>query len=91
MLIEEVLPESRMVWARRQGKLKRMYRCTSGHRKGRVVATPTQCFAPINIKSRQTLRKTKARMGSRLTRKARRTKRVDPVSRRLRALNIRRR
>lgn len=91
MLIEEVLPEAQMVWARRGGKLKRQYRCTGGHRKGRVVASPSQCFAPIDIKRRQTLKKTKSRYGNRLTRKARRTKRLDPVSRKLRTLNVRRR
>lgn len=91
MLIEEVLPEAQMVWARRGGKLKRQYRCTSGQRKGRVVASPSQCFAPIDIKKRQTMKRTKGRYGSRLARKARRTKRLDPVSRKLRTLNMRRR
>lgn len=89
MLIEEVLPEARMVWARRGGKLKRQYRCGGGHRKGRVVASPSQCFAPIDIKKRQTLKRTKGKYGGRLIRKSRRTRRLDPVSRRLRALNMR--
>ena len=91
MLIEEIMLEAKPVWARRGGKLKRQYRCTSGHRQGRVVASPSQCFAAIDVKRRQTLKRTKGRYGSRLARKARRTKRIDPVSRRLQALNPRRR
>ncbi len=91
MLIEEIIDETRIVWAKRGGKLKRVYRCTSGPRSGRVVSSPAQCYAPIDIKRRQTLKKTKSRMGQRLQRKAQRTKRFNPVSRRLRTLNIRRR
>lgn len=90
MLIKEIT-EARTVWARRGGKLKRMYRCTSGPRQGRVYAQPSQCFAPFDISRRQTLRRTKARLGPRLQRKAQRTKRTDPVSRRLRTMNIPRR
>lgn len=88
MLIEELLPEAQVVWARRQGRLRRMYRCTSGRRRGRVYASPSQCFAPIDVKKRQTLKRTKAKLGSRLQRKAQRTKRFDPVSRKLRSLNV---
>ena len=88
MLIEELLPEAQVVWARRQGKLRRMYRCTSGAREGRVFASPSQCFAPFDIKKRQTLKRTKGKLGGRLQRKAQRTKRFDPVSRKLKSLNV---
>jgi len=81
------LLEARMVWRRSGKKIKRAVRCTSGRRKGRVVSSPAQCSAPINMKKRMTLKKTKARMGKRLSRKANRTKRLNPASRRLRTLN----
>ena len=67
--------------------VKRAVRCTSGRRKGRVVSNPAQCHKPIDIKKRVTLRKTKARMGARMSRKSQRTKRMNPASRRLRTLN----
>jgi hypothetical protein len=87
-LSEDVyLLEARMVWRRSGKKIKRAVRCTSGRRKGRVVSSPAQCSAPINMKKRMTLKKTKARMGKRLSRKANRTKRLNPASRRLRSLN----
>ena len=89
MLIEEIVgvDEAKAVWARTGNTIKRKFRCMSGHRKGRVVANPTQCFKPIDIKKRMTLRKTKAKMGSRITRKAGRTKRLNPISKRLQKLN----
>lgn len=89
MLVEEVIKniEEGVAWKRQGTKLKRQFRCTSGARKGRVVASPSQCFKPIDIKKRLTLRKTKAKMGPRATRKAGRTKRFNPASRRVQQLN----
>jgi hypothetical protein len=86
-IIDEDILESRMVWRRMGKKIKRAVRCTSGRRKGRVVSKPSQCSAPINMKKRMTLKRTKARMVKRISRKANRTKRLNPASRRLRSLN----
>lgn len=86
-LIEEKITEARMVWRKSGNKVTRGVRCTSGRRKGRVVKTAAQCSAPIDLKKRLTLKKTKAKFGKRMARKARRTKRFNPASRRLRTLN----
>ena len=86
-ITDEDILESRMVWRRMGKKIKRAVRCTSGRRKGRVVSKPSQCTAPINMKKRMTLKRTKERMGKRISRKANRTKRLNPASRRLRSLN----
>jgi hypothetical protein len=88
-ITEDTITEARMVWRRSGKKIKRAVRCTSGRRKGRVVSSPAQCSAPVNMKKRMTLKKTKARMGKRLSRKSQRTKRLNPASRRLRTLNRR--
>lgn len=88
--LDDTITEARMVWRKSGNKLTRGVRCTSGRRKGRVVKTAAQCSAPINLKKRLTLKKTKAKFGKRLARKARRTKRVSPASRRLKSLNRRR-
>lgn len=79
------------VWARSGKKVVRKYRCTGGSRKGRVVSKMSQCFAAPDIKKRVQLKKTKARLGKRLARKAKRTKRINPASRRVAALNKRKR
>ena len=86
MRIDEIVTE-KIAWKRRGNTLKRQFRCSSGPRKGRVVANASQCFKPIDIKKRMTLRKTKAKMGSRLSRKAGRTKKFNPSSRRLKTMN----
>ena len=85
--LDETLTEARMVWRRAGKKVVRGVRCTSGIRKGRVVSTASQCSAPINMKKRLTLKKTKAKMGNRMMRKAKKTKRMNPASRRLKTLN----
>jgi hypothetical protein len=51
------------------------------------VSNPAQCGAPIDIKKRMVLKKTKARMGKRMARKAQRTKKFNPASRALKRLN----
>jgi len=76
-----------MVWAKKGGKVARKYRCTFGSRKGRVVSDPSQCSKPVDMKKRFTLRSTKAQKGSRMTRKAQRTKRTNPASKMVKALN----
>lgn len=75
------------VWARSGKKVVRKFRCTSGPRKGRIVKSPSQCFAAPDVKKRAQLKRTKARLGKKITRKAKRTKRVNPASRRIQALN----
>jgi len=87
---EEPIVEARMVWRRMGNTIKRAVRCTSGRRAGRVVSNIGQCSKPIDMKKRLTLKRTKARMGTRLARKSQRTRRMNPASRRLRTLNRRR-
>ena len=75
--------DEKQVWARKGTKLVRKYRCTGGLRHGRVVAEPTQCFAPIDIKQRALMKRTRARLGGKMARKAKKTKRTNPASIRL--------
>ena len=83
----EPIMEARMVWRKQGNKITRAFRCTAGVRKGRVVKSGSDCSKPIDIKKRFTLKKTKARMGKRMSRKSNRTKRVNPTSKRLRSMN----
>lgn len=81
------LDEARRVWAKSGDKLVRKFRCTSGRRKGRVVASPEQCNKPIDIKKRLTMKKTVRRKGKVMQRKAKRAKRINPVSKQVSRLN----
>jgi len=90
MQVFEVLQpveEAKLVYARKGRQIVRKYRCSSGRLKGK--STPTACFKPVDIKKRFTLARTKAKLGSRLKRKAAMTRRMNPASRRLKTLNKR--
>lgn len=86
MQFKEIILE-KQVWARSGKKVVRKYRCTGGQRKGRVVSNMAQCFAAPDVKKRMTLKRTKARLGAKMARKARKTKRVNAASRRVQAMN----
>jgi|TARA_R110002153_G_scaffold245814_1_gene401375 hypothetical protein len=86
MNIEEVINEA-MAWGKRGNKVVRKYRCTSGNRKSRLVSKPAQCFAAPDIKKRIRFKMTKLRLGSRMARKSKRTKKINPASKRVAALN----
>ena len=86
--VQEVM-EAKMVWAKRGNKIVRKVRCTSGPRKGRLVSNSGQCSKAINLKKRFTLKKTRAKMGARMARKAARTRKRNPVSRRVAQMNRR--
>ena len=86
MLIEDIIPEG-MAWAKRGNKVVRKFRCAGGKRHGRIVSSPQQCFAAPDIKKGMKLKITKARLGSRMVRKSKKTKRVNPASKRVAALN----
>lgn len=84
---EKPVVEAQLVWARKGTKLVRKFRCSVGQRAGRVVSDPSQCSAPIDIKKRMNLKRTKAKMGARMSRKAQKTKKFNPASKALKRLN----
>ena len=71
------------------GAFLRKYRCGSGRLKGKTVTKPAACFKPVDMKKRFTLARTKAKMGARMKRKAKMTRRMNPASKRLKVLNRR--
>jgi hypothetical protein len=85
MLVHEFIQpiEEKQIWGRKGTSLVRKYRCTSGQRKNRIVSQPVQCFAPMDTKKRAVMKRTRARLGARMARKAKRTKRTNPASIRL--------
>lgn len=85
--MEPILLESKRVWAKRGKKLKRLIRCTSGKKKGRVVSGIGVCSTAIDIKKRFLMKRTRKRLNTKMVMKSRRTKRTNPTSKRLAALN----
>ena len=88
MIVQDIT--EKQVWGRKGTKLVRKYRCTSGARKGRTVSKISQCFAAPNIKKKSQMKRLRARLGGKMMRKAKKTKRMNPASKQLKRLNKRR-
>tara|TARA_B100000953_G_scaffold81636_1_gene66594 strand:- start:397 stop:684 length:288 start_codon:yes stop_codon:yes gene_type:complete len=82
-----IISEAKVIFRKRGKKVIRAFRCTVGPRKGRPVQNPSQCAAPINLKKRFVMRRTRAAKGARMMKKAQRTKRLSPASRIVARLN----
>ena len=89
-IIENDIIEQKLAWKRSGTKVTQKFRCGGGPRKGRIVAKPSQCFAPPDLKKRFNLRKTKAKKGAMMIRKAKKTKKWNAASRRVSKLNRKR-
>ena len=74
-----------------KGHTVRKYRCTTGPRKGRVVAKAATCNAPKNVKASNTLKKTRRAKGRTIDIKRSRTGRTSPTTQKLKRLNVGRR
>lgn len=86
-----ILVEAKIVWARSGKKIKRKVRCTSGRKRGRVVSAASSCSKKIDIKKRLQFKRTKAKMRGRIAAKIKRTKKFNPMSKRVTKLNKKRR
>ncbi len=78
---------AKIVYARSGKKLVKKWRCTSGKRKGRLVASPDACNKPIDIKKRMTMRKTQHQRSAQIKRNTQITKRVNPITKQVTRLN----
>lgn len=88
MLLRELTEGVVPIAGRKGNRTVRKYRCTSGSRKGRIVAKPSTCTAPRNVAASRTLKHTKRTRGTALKVKTSRTRRANPASKRLKNLNI---
>lgn len=89
MNLRELFEGATPTWGKTGGKLVRKYRCTSGKRKGRVVAKPSTCAAAIDMKRSTSFKKTRRSKSASMSINSRRTKRTHRVSKRLGRLNKR--
>lgn len=86
-IVDVQLDEAKLVFARKGKTIVRKYRCGSGRLAGKTVSNPSACFKPADVKKRFVLAKTKAKQGSKIARKSKMTKKMNPASRRLKTLN----
>lgn len=88
MLLNEIITEGALqIAGRRGGKIVRKYRCTSGSRKGRIVAKPETCNKPKRVSSSINIKKAKAKRGSAMKIASARTKRAGGLTKRLTQIN----
>ena len=70
------------------GAPKKGFRCTSGHRKGRIVAKPSTCFAKLDPKKSAKIRTKRGIKAKQAGKKLAITKRSGAGSRRLKSVQI---
>lgn len=86
--VEKSLEEKKTTaWGRSGNRVVRKFRCPFGRKKGKLVTDMSKCSQPLDFKKRMTLKKTKAAKGSRMARKAKRTKRFNPAAKRAASMN----
>jgi len=90
MKADEFINEVQAVWSKSKSGPKLKYRCMFGPRKGRTVPKPSDCFAHPDVAKAQRMKKTRATTGVRQARRAKFTKRTNPVSKLIRRLNKKR-
>jgi hypothetical protein len=89
MRADEFIVEHRLVWKRLPGGgVSLRWRCETGLRAGRTVPRVSDCSAPPDIAQAQRMKKTRQRTKVRQARKTKRTKKVNPLSRLAKRLNL---
>jgi hypothetical protein len=90
MIVSEIITEGALqIAGRRGGKIVRKYRCTTGSRKGRIVAKPETCNKPKRVQSSINIKRAKARRGSAMKIATARRKRAGGQSQRLARIKTR--
>jgi hypothetical protein len=85
--IFDLVLETTTIFGKSGNKMSRKYRCTSGPRKGRIVAKSSTCTAPLNVKKSTKMKATRRAKKSLQAVRAARTKRTNPISKRVAAVN----
>lgn len=86
MLIRE-LTEATQVWSKSGKSSVRKYRCTSGVRKGRVMASPAACNKPLNVSKSKSFKQTRSTKAPTMKFKSKIAKKSNPASNRNIRLN----
>ena len=86
MLIRE-LTEATQVWSKSGKTSVRKDRCTSGVRKGRVMASPAACSKPLDITKSKSFKQTRSTQAPTMKFKSKIAKKSNPASNRNIRLN----
>lgn len=86
MFIRELI-EATQVWSKSGKSSVRKYRCTSGVRKGRVMASPAACNKPLNVSKSKSFKQTRSTKAPTMKFKSKIAKKSNPASNRNIRLN----
>ena len=86
MKIEEIVESYKQIWGRSKKGVVRRYRCTSGPKKGRVVAKASTCSTGTNQRQSANLKKTRRTRATTQTIKRRQTM-SRPLTKKVSAMN----
>lgn len=78
---------AKLVYSRSGDKIVRKYRCTTGKRKGKVVANLRQCSMPYDLKKRSRMKRLQRSKGRMMAIRRKRTKNYNPTSKQVARLN----
>ena len=78
---------AKIIFAKSGNTVKRKFRCTTGKKRGRIVATPSACFSPVNLQKKFRMKQLHRTKGALIQRRAQITKRTNPTSRRIATMN----
>lgn len=85
MLIAEI--GTPQIYGKYKSSIKRRFRCQAGPRKGRIVADPSTCTAPINLRKRQQFKATRRKLSTIQGKRSTYTKKYNPTSKVVKNLN----
>ena len=89
IILDNIIAESAsMAWGKRGDEIVKKYRCLSGPRKGRLVNAPSDCAKKLDLEKSKRMKRNLAVKGKKMARKARRTKRVNPISKQIQKRNL---
>ena len=87
LILDSVDEGATPIFGKTGNKVVRKYRCTSGSRKGRIVAKPATCNATKRVGSALNIKRAKAKRGSTMQVRSSRTKRASGLSKRVAGAN----
>lgn len=78
---------AKIIFAKSGNSIKRKFRCTTGKKRGKIVGSPSACFSPVDLKKKFRMKQLQRTKGHLMHRKAKITKRANPTSKKIAAMN----
>ncbi len=84
----QIFGRSPGIRGKKKGQFTRRFRCPTGPRKGRIVAKPETCNAPLNVRQSFKMKGTRRAKAGIHTKRSSYTKKYSPASQRVKRANV---